>query len=335
VKRMLGLYLKNPSELELKELPPLTDLKEDDVKIKLIFGGICGSDVGVYKGKLSHAKYPLVPGHELVGEIVEVGKNAPFTVGTRVVVTPNTFCDECENCLNGRKNICMNKQSLGVNMSGIFAEEITISKKYVLPIPESMPSEKAVLIEPFAVIVHAFQKVNISKDTSVCVIGCGTEGMLSIALAKYLGAQVTAVDINEKKLEKVRNEFTGVKTALPQEVQKAMFDVVIEAAGARASAEQALHIIKPGGTVVYIGLAPEATFPVMQIVRNEITIKGSIIYSFPEDFEKCVEYLMDEDFDIKPIVSNIFPLSNFERAYGDAISGQYGKILIDFREEQN
>jgi L-iditol 2-dehydrogenase len=335
VKRMLGLYIKNPGELELKKLPSVTDIKEDDVKIKLIYGGICGSDIGVFKGKLGHAKYPLVPGHELVGEIIEVGEHVPFTVGTRVVVTPNTFCDECENCLNGRKNICMNKLSLGVNISGIFSEEITISSKYVLPIPESLPNKKAVLIEPFAVIVHAFQKVKISKDTSVCVIGCGTEGMLSIALAKYLGAQVTAVDINEKKLEKVRNGFAGVKIALPQEIQGEAFNIVIEAAGARASAEQALQIIKPGGTIVYIGLAPEATFPIMHIVRNEITIKGSIIYSFPEDFEKCVEYLMDEDFNIKPIVSNIFPLSHFERAYGDAISGQYGKILIDFREEQN
>ncbi|MED4225491.1 zinc-dependent alcohol dehydrogenase [Neobacillus cucumis] len=332
---MLGLYLKNPGELELKELPSLIFLKEDDVKIKLIYGGICGSDIGVYKGKLGHAKYPLVPGHELVGEIIEVGEKVPFTVGTRVVVTPNTFCDECENCLNGRKNICINKKSLGVNISGIFAEEIIISSKFVLPIPEILPSEKAVLIEPFAVIVHAFQKFNISKDTSICVIGCGTEGMFSIALANYIGAQVTAVDINEKKIEKVRNAFPGVKIARPQEVQKAAFNVVIEAAGARASAEQALNIIKPGGTIVYIGLAPEATFPVTQIVRNEITIKGSIIYSFPEDFEKCVEYLMDEDFDVKPIVSNIIPLRNFERAYADAISGQYGKILIDFKEKQN
>ncbi|MFD0828588.1 zinc-dependent alcohol dehydrogenase [Neobacillus sp. M.A.Huq-85] len=330
---MLGLYLKNPGELELKDFFPITNLQDDEVKIKLIYGGICGSDVGVYKGKLGHAKYPLIPGHELVGEIIEAGKNANFAKGTRVVVTPNTFCDQCENCLNGRKNICKNKQSLGVNITGIFAEEITISSKYVLPIPDQLPSEKAVLIEPFAVIVHAFQKINVTKDTSVCIIGCGTEGMLSIALAKYLGAQVTAVDINVKKLEKVRNEFEGVETALPEEVSEAAFNVVIEAAGARASAEQTVQIVKPGGTIVYIGLVPEATFPVMQIVRNEITLKGSIIYSFPEDFEKCVEYLMDQDFDVKPVVSNIFPLKDFEKAYGDALSGQYGKILINFRED--
>jgi L-iditol 2-dehydrogenase len=330
--KMLGLFLKNPGELELKELPTISSLKDHEVKIKLIYGGICGSDVGVYKGKLGHAKYPLVPGHELVGEIIEVGDKAPFTIGTRAVVTPNTFCGECENCLNGKKNICKNKQSLGVNITGVFSEEITISSKFVLPIPEELPSERAVLIEPFAVIVHAFQKMSISKDTSVAIIGCGTEGMLSIALAQYLGAQVTAIDINEKKLEKVEKEFAGVKTALPDDVPEAAFNFVIEAAGVRSSAEQTLKIVKPGGTIVYIGLAPEATFSVMQIVRNEITLKGSIIYNFPEDFEKCVEYLSDEDFNLKPIVSSVFALKDFEKAYSDALSGQYGKILIDFRE---
>lgn len=329
---MIGLFLKNPGELELRELPTASSLKEHEVKIKLIYGGICGSDVGVYKGKLGHAKYPLVPGHELVGEIIEVGENTPFTIGTRVVVTPNTFCGECENCLNGRKNICKNKQSLGVNITGVFSEEITISSKFVLPIPEELPSERAVLIEPFAVIVHAFQKINISKDTTVAVIGCGTEGMLSIALAQYLGAQVTAIDINEKKLEKVGKEFAGVKTALPDDVPEAAFNIVIEAAGVRSSAEQTLKIVKPGGTIVYIGLAPEATFSVMQIVRKEITLKGSIIYNFPDDFEKCVEYLSDEDFNIKPVVSNVFALKDYEKAYSDALSGQFGKILIDFRE---
>jgi L-iditol 2-dehydrogenase len=329
---MLGLFLKNPGELELQELPAASSLKENEVKIKLIYGGICGSDVGVYKGKLGHAKYPLVPGHELVGKIIEVGEKAPFAIGTRAVVTPNTFCGECENCLNGRKNICKQKQSLGVNITGVFAEEITIDAKFVLPIPEHLPSERAVLVEPFAVIVHAFQKIKIGKDTAVAIIGCGTEGMLSIALAKYLGAKVTAIDINEKKLEKVAREF-GVETALPQDVPEAAFNIVIEAAGARSSAEQTVQIVKPGGTIVYIGLAPEATFSVMQIVRNEITLKGSIIYNFPDDFEKCIEYLQDEKFNVQPVVSNVFALKDFEKAYRDALSGQYGKILIDFRED--
>ncbi|SHS86049.1 alcohol dehydrogenase GroES-like protein [Mycobacteroides abscessus subsp. abscessus] len=327
---MWGLHLKNPGELELKEFPVESPLKENEVRIKLIYGGICGSDIGVYKGKIGHAKYPVRPGHELVGRVIEVGEKVDLKTGTKVVVTPNTFCGECENCQRGYRNICSFKESLGVNVDGIFSEEISISSKYVLPIPEELQDEKAVLIEPFAVITHAFEKAFITKGTTVGVIGCGTEGMLSIALANFLGAKVTAIDIYQSKLEKVKAAF-GVHTVLAHEVKDEKFDVVIEAAGVKQAVEQAVRVVKQGGSVILIGLTPEATLPIVQIVRNEITIHGSIIYNFPEDFSKCVDYLLNDDFDVKPIISNIFPLKEFKKAYIYAISGQCGKILLDFK----
>lgn len=327
---MWGLQLKNPGELELKEISFESPLKDYEVKIRLIYGGICGSDIGVYKGKIGHAKYPVRPGHELVGRIIEVGKKVKFAIGTKVVITPNTFCGECENCLKGFKNICKNKESLGVNTDGIFSEEIIISAKYVLPIPEELEDEKAVLIEPFAVISHAFEKATIKKNTTVAVIGCGTEGMLAITLATFLGAKVTAIDINQSKLEKVRAAF-GANTLLAHEVKDEKFEVVIEAAGVKQAVEQGVRIVKQGGTVILIGLTPEATLPIVEIVRNELTIHGSIIYNFPEDFYKCVKYLLNDEFNVKPIISNIFPLKEFKKAYIYAISGQCGKILIDFQ----
>lgn len=330
---MLGLYLNNPGELELREFSSKSSLKDDEVKIKLIYGGICGSDVSVFKGKLAHAKYPVTPGHEIVGEIIEAGKDANFDIGKRVVVAPNSFCGECEYCLKGRPNICKYKESLGVNVDGGFSQEFTISSKYVLPVPNELSDEKAVLIEPFAVIVHAFQKLSITKDTTIAIIGCGTEGMLAITLAKYLGAQITAIDINPKKLEKVRINFEGIKTSLPHEMTDETFDAVIEAAGARASAEQGVQLVKPGGSMVMIGITPEANFPVIQIVRNELTLHGSIIYNFPADFSRSVDFLLQDDFNVEPIISKIFHFADYEKAYSDAVSGQYGKIILNFKEE--
>jgi L-iditol 2-dehydrogenase len=327
---MWGLQLKNPGELELKEFVFESPLKDDEVKIKLIYGGICGSDIGVYKGKISHAKYPVRPGHELVGRIIEVGHNVKMDLGAKVVITPNTFCGECENCLKGNRNVCISKESLGVNADGIFSEEIIISSKYVLPIPEELQDEKAVLIEPFAVIVHAFEKAVITKGTTVAVIGCGTEGMLAIALATYLGASVTAIDINQSKLEKAKESFNS-STILAHQVRDEKFDVVIEAAGVKQAVEQAVKIVKQGGAVVLIGLTPEVTLPIVQVVRNEITIHGSIIYNFPEDFSKCVDFLLSDNFNVNPIISNVFPLKEFKKAYIYAISGQCGKILLDFK----
>ncbi len=326
---MLGLYLNNPSEIKLIQSPS-PQLRDDEVRIKVIYGGICGSDISVFKGKIAHAVYPIRPGHELVGEIIEVGKDANIESGKRIVVAPNSFCGKCEYCLNGKPNICENKKSLGVNTDGGFSEEFTISSKYILPVPEHLSDEKAVLIEPFAVIVHAFEKIEIKKGTSVAIIGCGTEGMLAITLAHYLGAEITAIDINPSKFEKVRS-IGNIHTCLPQDVS-GCFDIVIEAAGVKQSVEQAIELVKPGGSLVMVGITAEATFPVIQIVRKEITIYGSIIYNFPADFHKSIAYLEQDDFNVDAIISKICHFKDYKEAYEDAVSGEYGKIILKFKD---
>ncbi|WP_017725858.1 zinc-dependent alcohol dehydrogenase [Halalkalibacterium ligniniphilum] len=326
---MLELQVKNPLEIEMRQVDPLPAPKHDEIKVKTIYGGICGSDLGVFKGKLPHATYPLRPGHELVGTVIEAGEAAKYDVGTRVVVLPNTFCGECDLCLKGRTNICRHKKSLGVNSHGGFSEEFVISSKFVMPVPDELPSEKAVLIEPLAVVVSAFKKVTITKDTTVAIIGSGNEGMLAALLAHYLGAHVTAIDINPIKLEIIRR-IGDIRTVSPEEVSNETFDVVIEAAGVKSAVEQGIQLVSPGGEMVLIGLAPEATLPIVQLVRSEITLYGSIIYKFPDDYLQTLEYLNDPTLNIEPIVSEIFPFADYQQAYEAALSGDFGKILLRF-----
>ncbi|MEH7385938.1 alcohol dehydrogenase catalytic domain-containing protein [Bacillus sp. JJ1521] len=329
---MLGLLLNKPGELELKEIPSTTILQDKEVKIRLIYGGICGSDLSVFKGRLAHATYPICPGHELIGTISEVSPNSTLEIGQRVVVMPNSYCDECENCRKGRRNICENKKSLGVNIDGGFSEEFIISEKYVMQIPDELPNEKAVLIEPFAVIVHALEKVSITIDTKVAIIGCGTEGLLALTLANYLNATITGIDIKQEKLEKIKSFFPNIETALPDDVKGREYDIVIETAGARSSFEQGVELVKPGGAMVLVGITPEATIPVVQVVRKEITLFGSIIYNLPGDFQKSIDYLKKDSFKVDQIVSKIYHFTDFSKAYEDATSGNYGKILLNFKE---
>lgn len=326
---MLDLYLKNPTELELRHVDALPSPHGDEIKIKIKYGGICGSDLSVYKGTLKHAAYPLRPGHELIGTVIESGEQANYPVGTRVVVMPNTFCGKCERCQEGRTNICRHKMSLGVNINGGFAEEFTISSKYAYPLPGELPDERAVLIEPTAVVVHAFTKVNITQGTSVAIIGSGNEGMLAAAFAYYLGAKVTAIDINPKKHERIK-KIGDIRAAYPDDIQNETFDVVVEAAGAKSAFEKAIQLVRPGGALLLIGLTPEAEIPVIHIVRNEISIFGSIIYNFPADYEQTIQYLKDPRFHIEPIVSQFVSLSEYRQAYNDALSGDYGKIIFKF-----
>ncbi|MEH7238152.1 zinc-dependent alcohol dehydrogenase [Bacillus sp. JJ1562] len=327
---MLELYVKKPFEIELREVESLETPQDDEVKIRVSYGGICGSDLSLLQGKFAHGKYPVRPGHELVGTIIECGPQSKYEVGTRVVILPNTYCGECEMCRNGRTNICRNKKSLGINMDGGFSEEFVISTKLILSIPADLPDEKAVLIEPFAVVVSGFNKVSIKKGYDVAIVGSGSIGMLAAALATHLGANVTAIDINPKKLEMVKN-IGDIRTLFPQEItDNEKFDIVIEAAGVKASVEHAFQILKPGGSMLAIGLAPEVTIPFTQLVRNDQSIHGTITYNFPEDYLKTIDYLRDPDLNVDTIVSKVVPLVEYQHAYDSALSGDFGKILLKF-----
>jgi len=325
------LQIEKPMYIKLQnECIKRSDLHPTQLRLKPIIGGICGSDVSVFKGRLSHAKYPVIPGHEVIAEIIETGSACKLENGTKVVIVPNTFCDECENCRNKRRNICLQKQSLGVTIDGVFSSDFVIDEKFVLEIPNGLSLERSTLTEPFAVIVHALKKVDHLHRKSIAIIGCGTEGMLATSYSKYLGATVTVIDIQETKLNFIKSQFPDVQTFLPKQVTNQKFDVVIECAGARSSVEQAFHIVKPGGEIILIGFTEEATLPVTHIVRNEIKIAGSIIYDFPEDFQTSLMILSDSTFQVDHIISKVYQLERYNEAYEDACSGKYGKILFDF-----
>lgn len=327
---MNGLYLEAPEKLSWKDFHLYDPLEDNEVKLKVIYGGICGSDIGVYKGKLAHAVYPVIPGHEILGEVIEVGKDVNIPVGQRVVVQPNSYCGTCENCVAGKTNICPEKKSIGINAHGGFMEEIVVDAKYAIAVPKSLTNERAILIEPLSVIVHALAKADITKGTSVAIVGCGTEGLLAVALASFLGAEITAIDINVEKLAEVKKQYPKIHIQQPNEVSADSFDIAIEVAGVTSSFEQCIEIVKPGGTIVAVGLPKTAEVPVVKLVREEITIKGSIIYNAVEDFNQSIQYLLEEDFYVEPIISEILPVTQYEEAYEKAVSGKYRKIILKF-----
>lgn len=326
---MLELYLQSPGELTLREAAFPGPLKNNEVRLKNIYGGVCGSDLRVYKGSIPYATYPLRPGHEVLGVIIEAGKDVTCRPGTRVAVVPNTFCGECEYCIQGRTNICLHKTPLGVASDGLFAQEVIVEAKYLVPVPDEITDDLAILIEPLAVTVHALKKVNITKGKTVAIIGCGTEGLFSIALAVYAGADTTVIDVNSSKFALAR-QLGNVRALRPDEVQDELFDIVVEAAGVKSSIEQAMQIVKPGGEIVAIGITGEKVdYPVMKIVRSEVTIHGSIIYTL-EDWSDAIKYIQDPQFNIGPVLSKIMPLNEYQQAFTDASSGDFAKIVLRF-----
>ncbi|VBB09095.1 Hypothetical protein LUCI_4381 [Lucifera butyrica] len=330
---MYELYLEKPGDLKAKEIATATALEDNEIKIKVIYGGICGSDLRVFKGSLPYANYPCRPGHEVLGTVVEAGKNSPYKAGDKVASFPNTYCGECEFCRQGKTNICESKKSFGVTVNGLFAQEVVIDSEFVVPVPADLADERAILVEPFAVNVHGLKRANITQGTSVAVIGCGTEGLLSIALLNHMGADVTVLDINPAKMERAKEFSKNIKTLHPADVKNQLFEVVVEAAGAKASVEQAFQIVKPGGAVISLGITgDEVSYPAIRITRSEVTIYGTIIYT-KKDFTDAMALLQDPTFNVAPVLSKIVPFSRYQEAFDDALSGNFAKIVLDFRGE--
>lgn len=329
---MYELYLEKPNDLKMRESVSPPAPKDNEVKVKVSYGGICGSDLRVLRGSIPYASYPCSPGHEILGTIVEVGKKSQYPVGTKVVSFPNTYCGECEFCLKGKTNICMNKKSFGVTVNGLFAQEIIIDSEFVVPIPSDLAEERAILIEPFAVNVHALKRATITKGTSVAVIGCGTEGLLAIALLSHMGADITVLDIISDKMERAKSFSKNIKTIHPADVKDQVFDVVVEAAGVKASVEQAFQLVKPGGEMISLGITgDEISYPALRITRSEITIYGTIIYT-KKDFARAIAFLQDPKFNVDPVLSKIVPFMKYQEAFADALTGNFAKIVLDFKQ---
>lgn len=329
---MYELYLEKPGDLKMRESGPAPAPKDRQVKVKVVYGGICGSDLRVLRGTVPYATYPCRPGHEILGTVVEAGEKSPYKVGTRVTSFPNTYCGKCEFCLQGRTNICKNKKSFGINVDGLFAQEIIIDSEFAVPIPSDLADERAILVEPFAVTVHALKRTGIPAGKSVAVIGCGTEGLLATALLNHMDADLTVLDINPIKMEKARSFNKNIRAVHPADVKDQVYDVVVEAAGVKASVEQAFQLVKPGGAMISLGITgEEISYPALRITRSEITVYGTIIYT-KKDFADAIALLQDPAFNIAPILSRIDPLTKYQEAFADALTGNFAKIVLDFRQ---
>lgn len=328
---MKELYLEQPGKLVLRAQAPLPAPGPGQVAVKVLYGGICGSDLSAFKGRIAYAKYPGRAGHEALGVVTAAGDGAAFTAGQKVVIFPNTFCGECEFCRAGKTNVCKNKQSFGLNAPGMFAGELLVDHRFLVQVPDALPDMRAVLTEPFAVIVHAFKKAGIGPGMSVAIVGCGTVGLLSAVLASHLGAETTIL-YNRHKHDAITAQIDGLRVVQAQEIGDEQFDVVVEAAGVKRSVEQAMQLAKPGGALLALGITGEQIdFPVIRIVRSEITIYGSIIYT-KDDFADALRYLSEPSLAIEPIVSQVLPLADYQQAYEAAMSGEFAKIVLDFQQ---
>lgn len=291
---MKALRYLGPGQLAVQEVPEPT-VSENDVLVKVLACGICGSDVHGYLGLTGRRTPPMTMGHEFSGQVVELGNMVQtFKKADKVIVQPLNFCGECVNCRRGNTNMCLNGKLFGVMaVDGAMAELVAVPQKLLFRLPEGCSYEVGALAEPFAVAHGALKKVGSLKNKTVLIVGAGTIGLCILQLAKLQGPKLVIVsDLSDSRL-KVARQLGADRTINPGKedyleavagfTEGAMVDVSIEAVGIAATVNQAIKSLKRLGVCLWVGnSAREIQVNMQEIVTRALKIVGTYIYTHRE-----------------------------------------------------
>ena len=327
---MKAAVLNSTATLTIQELPdPVPGPGE--VVIAVSLAGVCGSDYSLYHGKFG-VPLPVVPGHEGMGTVTEVGPGVSnVTVGQRVVIQPNFACWDCDLCSAGMDNICSEKVRLGIDVNGVFAQYVKVPARYAWPVPEGLDDRSAALTEPLAVAAHGVKVLPPAKGDRVLIIGAGVIGLMTLLLAKLEGANVTVSDLLTEHLSLA--EKMGADSAFlvggDKKPDPSSFDLIYETSGAPSGLADAIGLAAPGGRIALQGL-PGTEHPVSttQIVRKELTIRGSMIYT--DEFPGVLELLRSGRIDPTPLISDVIGLDDLDNVIKNFNAPDRFKVLVSF-----
>ena len=321
----LAATLFGPEDLRMVERP-LDPLASGMVRIRFGAGGICGSDMHYYR----HARTgdfvvtsPLVLGHEIAGEVVEIAGSAPdVKVGDRVAVNPSRWCGHCKPCREGRPNLCENIFFMGSasktpHMQGGFASYFDAIPAQCVKIPDHVTYQAAALAEPLAVCLHAVARAGDVAGKRAVLFGAGPIGLLTMLAAQRAGiAETTVVDIAAAPLAFATRlganhvvDISGGEEGLKAQAAAQPFDVAFEVSGTAAGLASAIDAVRRGGVVVQVGNLPggQISVPANAVMAKEIDLRGS--FRFGTEFFTAVELIADGSVDVLSLVTAQRPLA--------------------------
>lgn len=338
---MEAVYMEEPWKVSLIDIP-LPQVGEEDVLIRGHRVGLCGTDLQSYRGIAALTNFPLVPGHELGGEVVSCGKAVPdgtFAAGERVTVKPYFNCGHCYPCSIKRINCCENSRTMGVQMQqGALCEYIAVPYGNVMKCGD-LSYEEIALIEPLSVGAHLVERANITAGEYVLVFGCGVIGSGAISAAYFKGARVIVADIASGKFETakamgamacINPQTQNLQEEIARITNGAGVSVALEAIGLPGTMAQAIQVVNFAGRVGYVGyskkpLEANATL----IVKKELTMVGSR-NALIDEFRSVRKNIATHRLDFKRLISAVYPLCDAPQAFKDwdAAPGNFMKIQI-------
>lgn len=324
---------------------PIPQYGINDVLIKILRTGICGTDVHIYEWDAWAQKtipVPMVVGHEFVGQIVEVGSNVKdFHPGDIVSGEGHVVCGRCRNCMAGRRHLCKDTQGVGVNRTGAFAEYLALPMTNVWGHDPSISRDVQSIFDPFGNAVHtALQFDMLGED--VLITGAGPIGIMAAAVARHAGARYTVItDVNPYRLELA--EKIGVTLAVDvhnttlAEVQSDLgmsegFDVGLEMSGNPAAFRDMLTNMAHGGKIAMLGIpAGDMAIDWNKVIFNMLTIRGVYGREMYETWYKMT-VMLQTGLDIGPVITHRFHYTEFQKGFDAMLSGNSGKVVLTWAE---
>lgn len=333
---MLAVVKENKSSgVVIKDIP-VPKPKDGEVLVKIKGASICGTDISIYDWTPwaeGHITPPIVIGHEVVGEVVEVNGDNPKNLQKGDLVSSEThiFCGKCHQCEIGNKHICENMELFGIGRDGGFAEFATIPTRTTWKNDPSLPIDVMSSQEPLGNAVHVVDKAEV-KGKTVLVFGLGPTGLCAVAAAKAAGAaKVIAINRGEYRRELGKKMGADeVYDKLPQNLKNTA-DVVLEMSGNEDAIKDAFEAARIAGVIVIFGI-PKKEIPIdfgKYFINKELTLKSVFGRRIWETWDKVSELLTSGKVDLKPLITHKFPLSEFEKAMEVMKSGQCGKIILE------
>lgn len=296
--------------------------EKGEALIKVTYGGVCNTDKEITKGYMG---YKGILGHEFTGVVEEINDEDKTFLGKRVVGEINLGCKNCEWCAKDLERHCPNRSTLGIlTKDGCFAEYVTLPLSNLIEIPENVPDEQAVFVEPLAAGLEILEQMHIQPCQKVMVLGDGKLGLLTALALNACGLDVLIVGKHQNKLDIAKNQ--GVKTQLLSEFEQApKFDVVVEATGSITGFETSVSCVKPRGTLVLKStIAASKELNLAPIVINEITILGSRCGRF----EPAMRLIASGKIDFSQMISKIYPIEQAVEAFDANNAKDTIKILL-------
>ncbi len=328
---MRAVVVEQPGKVGVQQVDdPTPGPREVVVKVEAC--GVCGTDVHLLEGDSPLASYPLVPGHEFCGEVVEVGAGVEhLKVGDFVAVDPNLPCGRCRFCQAGRDNLCENYQAIGVTRAGACAELVAAPAANAFLLPADLPRAWGTLVEPLSCAVHGFDRLGAKLADRYLIYGAGTMGLLMAQLAHRAGAAaVDVVDLKESRLPVAKRLGADHTATSADELDHPQgWEVVIDATGVVPAIEDGLRRVARGGTFLMFGVTPAeatATFSPFRLYNEEVTVIGSM--AVLHSFERARDLLVGGAVDAAAMLTHSMALDSYEAAMATFRSGAGLKIQV-------